>query len=404
MTAAIPSKLQSADGSPVIPWWVRYTRWRQTSAKEAEASERKLLTLARCNMEPDNVQLSSAKEQFLHTLKGGSEGKPPLVCMPGYGAGTGFFFRNFQGLSSHFRLFAVDWLGTGLSGRPRYTARSREEAEDFFISSLHAWREKQGLDRFILLGHSLGGYLATCYALKYPQHVDHLVLVCPAGVPKKPDAWESRFLSGPAWRTNMFRLVGWAWQRGVTPGSFVRLLGPWGPGIVKKYVAGRFESAEAMSAEEGQLFKDYCYQIAAAPGSGEFALRHLLSPGAWAYAPLEERLAELKVPVTFIYGEHDWMRPEHAIRVCGQLSQSQPLKDPQDLRVEVIPEAGHFAFMDQPELFNRAVLAACETALMAANEAQPSHQGFTTSDPRQQPPAGPDNPQTPSLEDLATFT
>ena len=39
------------------------------------------------------------------------------------------------------------------------------------------------------------------------------------------------------------------------------------------------------------------------------------APGAWAHAPLVHRLPDLKVPVTFIYGEHDWMRPEHAVKV-----------------------------------------------------------------------------------------
>jgi len=30
-------------------------------------------------------------------------------------------------------------------------------------------------------------------------------------------------------------------------------------------------------------------------GSGEYALRHLLSPGAWAHEPLQTRLKDLKV-------------------------------------------------------------------------------------------------------------
>lgn len=32
-------------------------------------------------------------EQYMHTTVGGQPDAPPLVLCPGYGAGTGFFFR-----------------------------------------------------------------------------------------------------------------------------------------------------------------------------------------------------------------------------------------------------------------------------------------------------------------------
>lgn len=69
-----------------------------------------------------------------------------------------------------------------LTGRPAFTAKDRLSAENFFITALDKWRETMGLEKVILMGHSMGGYLAATYALQHPERVQHLVLVCPAGV------------------------------------------------------------------------------------------------------------------------------------------------------------------------------------------------------------------------------
>lgn len=72
-------------------------------------------------------------------------------------------------------------MSAGLSGRPRFECQTTEETEAWFVESLDKWREAQGLETMVLVGHSLGGYLSACYALAHPERVTHLVLVCPAG-------------------------------------------------------------------------------------------------------------------------------------------------------------------------------------------------------------------------------
>lgn len=46
------------------------------------------------------------------------------------------------------------------AGRPPFRARNTVEAESFFVESLEAWRREQGLEKMVLMGHSMGGYLS----------------------------------------------------------------------------------------------------------------------------------------------------------------------------------------------------------------------------------------------------
>lgn len=85
----------------------------------------------------------------------------------------------------------------GLSSRPSpqllHTSSSSSvpsrvaRAEHFFISSLEAWRQSVGVEKMILVGHSLGGYLASAYTVRYPERVSGLILVSPAGIPRGPE-------------------------------------------------------------------------------------------------------------------------------------------------------------------------------------------------------------------------
>jgi len=78
--------------------------------------------------------------------------------------------------------------------------------------------------------------------------------------------------------------------------------------LIDRYV-NRFQNTE--SEEEAAALKEYLMQIFQRPGSTEFAIFHLFDMGLHAHIPLndERRLArnDLPFPVSFIYGEHDWM-------------------------------------------------------------------------------------------------
>lgn len=55
----------------------------------------------------------------MHTVAGGQASgadRPAFVAIPGYSTGSSFLFKLFDGLSAAMRLYAIDLLGTGLSG------------------------------------------------------------------------------------------------------------------------------------------------------------------------------------------------------------------------------------------------------------------------------------------------
>ena len=133
--------------------------------------------------------------------------------------------------------------------------------------------------------------------------MQHLLLVSPAGVGRRPSEWEPSSMPS-AWslRGALARFLIWSWDSDLTPGRVIRGLGPLGPGLVQRYARGRFQQGLALSDAEVARFESYFYHILVARGSGEFALRHILAPFAWPRQALEERCADLQVPVTIFYG------------------------------------------------------------------------------------------------------
>ena len=183
------------------------------------------------------VQLAGGP-QTIHTIeasavptKEGQQGVP-VILWHGYGQGAGSWFRNLPGLartvaSSRSKVFALDWLGVGLSSRPEWTAEMDAEpakAEKYFVDALESWRQSQGVEQMHLVGHSMGGILAVSYAERFPNRLASLTLASPAGVPRPPaESLHERVASMPfGFRKAFFGLAANMWEGGFTPQGVVR--------------------------------------------------------------------------------------------------------------------------------------------------------------------------------------
>ena len=66
---------------------------------------------------------------------------------------------------------------------------------------------------------------------------------------RMPDPWSLRGL--------LFIVSTRLWDRGLTPGTVVRTLGPMGPGLISKYARNRFREGMGLSDAEVAAFEEY---------------------------------------------------------------------------------------------------------------------------------------------------
>ena len=100
----------------------------------------------------------------------------PIVFVHGLG-GTQFHFTKslFDLLDKDFRLIAFDRPGSGFSTRRGDTPASTSEQAAFVARFI----DRLGLDRPLLVGHSLGGAIALATALDFPDKLSGLALISP---------------------------------------------------------------------------------------------------------------------------------------------------------------------------------------------------------------------------------
>ena len=109
----------------------------------------------------------------LHYSVAGEENQRPVIVLHG-GRGIGDHqgdFRTFLPLASQFRLIGYDQRGCGRSSlTPPFTFEQLTDDVEGVRQTLGQGK------KMALIGGSFGGMIALCYAVRYPDHLTHLIL------------------------------------------------------------------------------------------------------------------------------------------------------------------------------------------------------------------------------------
>jgi pimeloyl-ACP methyl ester carboxylesterase len=112
------------------------------------------------------------RRAFVHVGSG-----PALLLIHGIGNSLEAWASQIEDLSRDYTVIAPDLLGHGRSDKPRadYSVAAYANGMRDLISVL-------GVDRVTIVGHSLGGGVATQFAYQFPERCERLVLVSAGGV------------------------------------------------------------------------------------------------------------------------------------------------------------------------------------------------------------------------------
>ena len=152
----------------------------------------------------------------------------PLVMIHGFGCGIPQFYKNFDHLHKNRKVYAIDLPGFARSTRVEFTPDA-EQCEQEFVDYIEKWREGVGLEKFILLGHSLGAFISCAYTMRHPDQVRHLILDDPWGFPVRPsDNERNSASSGTRRRLPIIYKAAFLFTKVFNPLAPIRAAGPLG--------------------------------------------------------------------------------------------------------------------------------------------------------------------------------
>jgi pimeloyl-ACP methyl ester carboxylesterase len=271
---------------------------------------------------PTKTVLSNPSISFIDA----GNGPKTIVLVHGLASNAGFWRYAIPELSKNYRVIAVDLPGYGKSGKGAYPY-----SMTWYANQIKKLADELKLDKFILVGHSMGGQIGIHFALKYPDRLEKLVLASPAGI--------EEFGQGQG-----------DWMKSVMTQSGVKKTTEDG---IRRNLANNFYSwndkwewmvEERVRMVKAKDFDEFCYTV-------------IRCVSGMLDEPTFDKIKNISVPTLIVHGKYDGLIPNPYLNP-GFTSDvfEWGKKQIQNCQRYEIDNCGHMLLIEKPEEFCSAVL------------------------------------------------
>jgi len=291
------------------------------------------------------IDISVKPEEYIHVTHIDDQSydceKKDIVLIHGLSASSVVYFKIFKRLAKYFRIYAIDLPGQGLSSRHNHNFSSIQEAEDFFVERLNTTFNVLKLTKFVLVGHSFGGYCSSLFTTHHPEMVERLILLSPVGISSNYTEIVSTKLE------DFLQSVFFKQQK--APNSVYKMMGPLANYFFNK-ICDRKKFRGLKDDTEFFVYRDFLNCLFRNQSCSEKAIFQFFDKNLRAFKPITYYAEFLKdVKILFLYGDIDWCPSRHA----------QDLRDliPDNVEIDTVSDSGHLLYNDNYDELVEKMLA-----------------------------------------------
>jgi len=236
---------------------------------------------------------------------------PTLVLLHGFAASKEVWLKQMEQLTPHFHVIAPDLPGWGESTRVDGASYNI----DAQVARLQGFIDTLGMQKVVLIGHSMGGAIAGVYAAEHPDHVAELALLDSFGLKANENDFARLALAGKNPfvfdnRDEFAKATAWAFAKPLD-------------------IPGRFEDVLIKRNQENRAFIDRTFNELREPSQ---------------YLSVQNRLDRLGMPVLGL-----WCHDDKITDISALDSLRNGLKSAQAISTSTLNGCNHMPILEKPE-------------------------------------------------------